>query len=348
MAQSQEILTAKERRREYLPWVEKYRPKNINEIAAQGEVVATLKKSLESANLPHLLFYGPAGTGKTSTILAVARQLYGPELMKSRVLELNASDERGIKAVRTKIKQFAQLAVGKKDPKSPYPCPPYKIIILDESDAMTRDAQSALRRTMELYSKVTRFCLICNYISRIIAPVASRCAKFRFKPLDIASCGNKLKEVAGHEKLLIGDGTVGALVDASGGDMRKAITLLQSSSRMKMPGEEVTVADVERVTVRVPPSVVSNMMAACGTNKFETVQTAARDTCLEGYPIAIVFDQLTDAIVETDKLKDEHKARVCIRLGEADRKLADGADEYLQILNVLSFLTQQMALASRS
>jgi len=130
--------------------------------------VQALKKSLETHDFPHLLFYGPPGTGKTSTILAVAKQMFGPEFFKSRVLELNASDERGIKVVRTKVKNFAQTAVGAKPANYPYPCPPFKLIILDEADSMTPDAQAALRRIMEESSKVTRFCLICNYITRYV------------------------------------------------------------------------------------------------------------------------------------------------------------------------------------
>eukprot|EP00493_Phyllostaurus_siculus_P023200 UN23535 len=163
------------------PWVEKYRPKKLSDVAHQEAVTSALSTSLKTGNLSHLLFYGPPGTGKTSTILACARELYGP-LMKKRVLELNASDERGISIVRHKVKQFAQGAVGSKKVKG-HLCPPYKIIILDECDSMTNAAQSALRRTMEKYSKTTRFCLICNYVTRIMPPVASRCAKFRFQRL---------------------------------------------------------------------------------------------------------------------------------------------------------------------
>ena len=181
-----------------------------------------------------MLFYGPPGTGKTSTILALAKELYGPEMFRTRVLELNASDERGISIVREKVKDFARMQLSNPPPhyKDRYPCPPYKIIILDEADSMTQDAQSALRRTMETYSKITRFCLICNYVTRIIDPLASRCSKFRFKMLDQGNAKKRLEDIAENENVKMEDGAVDKLIDCSEGDLRKAITFLQSAARL--------------------------------------------------------------------------------------------------------------------
>lgn len=183
-----------------VPWVEKYRPGNIGEVVYQEEVVLTLKKAISTSTLPHLLFYGTPGTGKTSTILAIARQFYRtPKLFKERVLELNASDERGIDVIRHKVKEFGMISTGSGSGGGSDAPPPFKIIILDEADSMTQDAQNALRRTMEVYSSNTRFCLICNFISRIIEPLASRCAKFRFKPIPNNVVVSRLKEISDKE-----------------------------------------------------------------------------------------------------------------------------------------------------
>merc|ERR1719510_2888940 len=258
--------------------------------------------SLESANLPHLLFYGPPGTGKTSTILAVSRELYGPALMKSRVLELNASDERGIAVIRHKVKNFARVAVGRltdMDPK--YPCPPYKIIILDEADSMTRDAQSALRRTMERWSKVTRFCLICNYVSRILPPVASRCAKFRFKSLPSEEVAKKLRMIAEAEKCDVDDDTIKALEHVSGGDLRKAITFLQSAALMVPKSEPVRAKHVHEVTVRVPDAFADKVFLSA-FKSFKELHEAAEETIQEGYPVQMMLESLQERVLNSEKM----------------------------------------------
>ena len=159
-------------------WVEKYRPKSLNEVTSQGNIIESLRKTLFTRNLPHLIFYGPSGCGKTSTILALAKELFGKEYWSDRIIELNASDERGINIVRDKIKMYAKKSI-KENPN----IPPWKIIILDEADTMTADSQFALRRIMEEYSNITRFCIICNYHDKIIEPIISRCSLFSFKPI---------------------------------------------------------------------------------------------------------------------------------------------------------------------
>lgn len=153
------------------PWTEKYRPKTLDAVSSQDSTTTILKRMVNASNLPHLLLYGPPGTGKTTSVLALCRELFGPELFASRVLELNASDDRGISVVRERIKTFAALhlvnAPASKEYRDKYPCPPFKVIILDEADQLSQDAQGALRRVMEVNSKITRFCLCCNYVGCI-------------------------------------------------------------------------------------------------------------------------------------------------------------------------------------
>lgn len=277
-----------------------------------------------------MLFYGPPGTGKTSTILALAKELYGPDLMKTRVLELNASDERGISIVREKVKNFARITVSNAttSQSSTYPCPPYKIIILDEADSMTQDAQSALRRTMETYSKITRFCLICNYVTRIIDPLASRCSKFRFKPLDESSSRTRLEEIAKAEGVEVDEGVIDTLIRVSDGDLRKAITYLQSATRLHNPikhavaavdrdgdedmddddggdggarkgpvaGEPVTVRSIEEIAGVIPDATVDQLLKACeprkGASTYPEVSKLVQDIIAEGWSAGQVVLQV--------------------------------------------------------
>ena len=313
------------------PWVEKYRPKSTKDVAAQAEVVAVLQNCIRGGDMPHLLFYGPPGTGKTSTILAMAKELFGPVLVRDRVLELNASDERGISVVRDKIKGFASTTAGQVA--KGYPCPPFKIIILDEADAMTSDAQSALRRTIENHSKVTRFCLICNYVSRIIEPLASRCAKFRFKPLAAASLEARLLHVRDSEGVITEEGVLPRLVTLSGGDMRQAITFLQSAHRFR--GEKpVRVTDVEEVACAIPDEVVDNIYKRCRGGSFERLEVSVREFVAAGYPAARFLGDFLARVTADEASADAQKARVALHLGVVDKRLLDGADEFLQIMDL--------------
>ncbi|XP_071949682.1 replication factor C subunit 4-like [Antedon mediterranea] len=325
------------------PWVEKYRPKTVDEVSFQDEVVAVLKKSLEGADLPNLLFYGPPGTGKTSTILAISRELFSADIYKSRVLELNASDERGINVVRDKIKNFAQHTANTTKPDGT-PCPPFKIIILDEADSMTTHAQAALRRTMETQSKTTRFCLICNYISRIIAPITSRCAKFRFKPLGVKHQKATLLNIAGKENVKCSERALLAIIQVTEGDLRKAITLLQSAHRLK--GEEgITEDDIQEIAGSVPVSVVSDLIKTCHSNSFEKLDDAVTKTLAEGYAASQMILQIHEIIVSQPDLNDNQKSKICERLAIVDKRLIDGADEYLQIMDLLTVVMTQYCTA---
>ncbi|CAO1631372.1 unnamed protein product [Sympodiomycopsis kandeliae] len=336
------------------PWVEKYRPKTIDDVAAQEHTISVLRKTLLSSNLPHMLFYGPPGTGKTSTILALARQLFGPELIKSRVLELNASDERGISVVRDKIKSFAKLAVSNAD--VDFPCPPFKIIILDEADSMTQDAQSALRRIMEQYSRITRFCLVCNYVTRIIEPLASRCSKFRFRTLDSSSTKDRLDMIATSEGLTFADDSVlDTLITTSDGDLRRAITYLQSSAKLhQTPTEEksssaITSSSIVEIAGVVPTSVLTELSTCIGLQpihsddvemsgptNFETIHKTVKNIIKRGYSANQLLSQFHDyLIVDHPHLSAKQKVKCAIALGEIDKNLIDGADEELQFLNLV-------------
>ncbi|KAJ1964003.1 Subunit of heteropentameric Replication factor C (RF-C) [Dipsacomyces acuminosporus] len=324
-----------------VPWVEKYRPKNIGEVAAQEEVVQVLRKSLETKNLPHLLFYGPPGTGKTSTILALARDMYGPEAVKSRVLELNASDERGISVVREKIKNFARSAISQADPK--YPSPPYKIIILDEADSMTSDAQAALRRTMEKYSRITRFCLVCNYVSRIIEPLASRCAKFRFKSLPREQAVARMKEVADLENVSCREGAIEALVDSAEGDLRRAMMSLQSAARMVQSGA-LDAEMVDSLAGIIPKDVIEKLRATWSALSSKDIQDAVDELLYNGFPASQVISQLHDLAMNDPQLSSLQKAKIAMLMASTDLALSEGADEQLQILNFMmqsSLIVQQ-------
>ncbi|KOS20245.1 Replication factor C subunit 2 [Escovopsis weberi] len=348
------------------PWVEKYRPKTLDDVAAQDHTVTVLQRTLQASNLPHMLFYGPPGTGKTSTILALAKELYGPEMIKSRVLELNASDERGIAIVRDKVKNFArmQLTNPPASYRDKYPCPPFKIIILDEADSMTQDAQSALRRTMETYSKITRFCLICNYVTRIIDPLASRCSKFRFKSLDQSNAKRRLEAIAQAEGVALENGAVDALIKCSEGDLRKAITFLQSAARlvgagagaskqdgqaddqMDVDGRAVTVKIIQDIAGVIPDSTVDGLAKAIcsrpSAQAYGCISKVVEDMVADGWSAGQVVTQLYQNLIFDEMIPDLQKNKISLIFSEVDKRLVDGADEHLSILDLSTRISAVM------
>jgi replication factor C subunit 2/4 len=373
------------------PWVERYRPKDLTDVSHQSEVISTLKNAVETNRLPHLLFYGPPGTGKTSVALALCRELFDPCQLKRRVLELNASDERGISVVRDKIKHFASLAIGtsgsgggsgEKSTKNyftnktaktatannenndndkmdiendhevmttkKYPNPPFKIIILDEADTVTRDAQAALRRVIEAYSKVTRFILICNYVTRIIEPLASRCAKFRFQPLPVESMKRRIQYIAAEEKCQFEEGEEDNVIDEiltlSQGDMRRAVTTLQSAHSLSGSGGEEGVGtrqvikkeSIAEMAGLPPPKLIDTLIETLQTKSFDDMKSQVTDIVLEGYSAENVLSALMEKIIVMDTVTEESKAKIAIQVAESEKNLIDGSDELLQLLMVCS------------
>jgi len=323
-----------------MPWVEKYRPAKVDDVAHQEEVVRAMKTCTEKNNLPHLLFYGPPGTGKTSLILAVAKELYGVSHYRDRVLELNASDERGIDVIRNKVKKFAQYAVGAREHDvTGKPIPLFKIIILDEADSLTKDAQAALRRVMEDYTKVTRFCIICNYISRIIDPITSRCSKFRFQPLSDTAHISRLRYIAEQENVVVSDEGLAAAMSHAEGDLRRSINILQSASNLFV-GKPITADEVTEIAGAVPKSVAEKTIDLAFKGSTLDLMTHVENLMAEGYSVTQCAQQILDSVVLEKRMTDLQKAKAARVLSVADHRLTDGADETIQMMWIASELRQ--------
>ncbi|WP_134671110.1 replication factor C small subunit [Halorussus marinus] len=307
-------------------WIEKYRPQTLDEVAGHEDITARLRSYIERNDLPNLLFSGPAGVGKTTSATAIAKELYGDD-WEQNFLELNASDQRGIDVVRDRIKNFARSSFGGYD---------YRIIFLDEADSLTSDAQSALRRTMEQFSSNTRFILSCNYSSKIIDPIQSRCATFRFGPLDEAAIAEQVRIVAEAEGIETTEEGVDALVYAADGDMRKAINALQAAAVM---GETVDEDAVFSITSTARPEEIEEMVRRALDGDFAKARSILDDLLSnKGMAGGDIIDQLHRSVWEFD-LDDEAAVRLMDRVGEVDYRITEGANERVQLEALLASLS---------
>lgn len=307
-------------------WTEKYRPKNLDEVVGQKHITERLKAYVTSGNMPHLLLAGPAGTGKTTCALALAREMFGEE-WKGNFIELNASDERGIDVVRGKIKEFART--------SPLGMADFKIIFMDEADALTSDAQAALRRTMERYSKICRFVLSCNYSSKIIDPIQSRCAVFRFSPLSKEDVENYLKKIIQNESIKIDDDALEGLVHVARGDMRRAVNSLQVAASL---GKQITLDTIYQTTGLAKPEEVKNMLETALAGSF----VQARDMLdnimiMYGLSGQDIIRQIHSSFYDLS-ITDTEKVRLMDKTGEIEFRIVEGSNERIQLEALLAYL----------
>ena len=312
-------------------WAEKYRPQTLDDMVNQTEIVSRLKNFVKDRNLPHLLFVGPAGVGKTTSILALARDLYGPAY-RSFILELNASDERGINVIRNKVKNFARTAAIAS-------VVPFKILIMDEADNLTSAAQHALRRTMEIYTRTCRFSLIGNYSENIIEPIQSRCSIFRFSPLGEGDLKGWIRTIAEKEGVNLVEEGLDALYESAIGDLRKAINLLQAASATA--GSEVDDIAIYSVLGRVSPGKVREMINLGLKGEFLEAREVLRTLLIdEGLAADDIIRMIYSEVLRL-AIPERQKVALSDAIGEIDYRLTQGARAEIQ----LSALVAKLALA---
>ena len=309
-------------------WTEKYRPKEFEDVVGQEHIVASIKNFVEAKQVPHLLFAGPAGCGKSTLALIIARKLFG-EFWRQNFLELNASDERGIAVVRIKIKDFARTRSVNA---------PFKIIFLDEADALTSEAQNALRRTMETYSEGCRFIMGCNYSSKIIEPIQSRCAVFRFKSISPNEIVRRLKIISEKENLSADEAALESLAKISSGDIRRAINLLQACASLS--GGKISEEAVYKVALEVQPKEVLKMIRDAAAGNFLSARQQLQKILSDGTDGSDLVKEVGRQILNGE-FSEQQKAKLIERVGEFEWRIAQGGDPQVQLEAMLA----QMAIS---
>ncbi|GAA6020175.1 hypothetical protein JCM8202_002563 [Rhodotorula sphaerocarpa] len=324
-----------------LPWVEKYRPATLDDVVAHKDIVSTIDQFISKNRVPHLLFYGPPGTGKTSTILAVARKIYGSgALLRNNCLELNASDDRGIDVVREQIKNFASTRM-----QGGGGMAGFKLIILDEADMMTSAAQSALRRVIEQYTKNVRFCIICNYVNKIIPAVQSRCTRFRFAPLPQIEVEKRLQHVITQEKVNLSEDGRRALLKLSRGDMRRALNVLQACHAAY---ELTTETEVYQCTGNPEPADIEQIMKTMMNDSFEAAyQRISAMKAEKGLALQDIIQGIYEFAMDVS-FPPATRVYFLDQLAQVEHRLSTGGSEKLQLTALLGATKNAIELSAKA
>jgi len=352
---------------EHLPWIEKYRPQKLQDLVQDPKLIDVFTDYISTGNMPHLLFYGPPGTGKTSAILAICREIF-KEYYSSRVVEFNASDDRGINAVRDKISNEAKKMVSNSQCSDGTMIPAYKVIILDEADAMTDEAQDALRVVIEKYSSVTHFCFICNYICKITDAIKSRCYSVYFKKLDTKCIIDKLSLIATKEKIVLQPHIYNSIVEISNGDMRKAIMMLQNLKYLynlkkkssdlignlsikelknidtlyrsdKFDGDDITEKEIYNLFAYIDKEhagrIITKIIKAQSVCELVKI---GKNIIAFGYPMDNVLSQMTSLILSSNGISDIKKATIIKYSSKILYRMKMSSNEYIQLLDYITYI----------
>ena len=305
-------------------WTEKYRPSKFDDMVGQQEIIKRIKSLVQSMNIPHLLFAGPAGIGKSTLALIIVRELFG-EKWRENYLELNASDERGIDVVRQKVKDFARTRAMENTP--------FKVIFLDEADALTNEAQNALRRTMENYSNTCRFIFSCNYSSRIIDPIQSRCVVFRFKLLEKKDILKVINTIAEKENLKIHDDATELLYESSEGDCRRAINLLQATASIS---PDINYEMIRMISSSAKPADIKIVLDYALVGDFLSARDKLIDVMLKESISGTDIIKSIQKEIWNLQIEPEIKVRLTEKTGEAEFRMIEGSDEFVQLQALLA------------
>ena len=331
-------------------WNEKHRPLTVNKII-QPEIKQLLASKNNLSDLPHMLFYGPPGIGKTTTALAICKYIYTSnqknshlftQIIKERILELNASDERGIKVVRDKIKTFAAHALHNYEG-----IPLFKIIILDEADVMTNDSQFALRRIIEQYSHITRFILICNYVTKIIPPLASRCSKYKFDSINIIKMTNIIENILINEKIQYNNIELicQKIYNISKGDLRKTITMLQRAVYItNLNNTDLNIEVIDEISGMIPTEYIQQLYNIIISNIDTYINITTNLILLlnKGYSASNIINDLSITILNDKNINDKNKSLIFVKMSDISNLLSNGSDDYIQLLVLCSFINHTL------